>query len=227
MRLGSNFFSSGGIGYHFRAAKYSENLWDAYRANLNLWLSDWPQKNPSLLLVGPSAGYSLDEKFLRRYKKIYVSEPDPMARILLRRRFSNLSMETIGGDFIFSNRPFLDGDILFCNMLGQLRLKQESITKLLEKLNAKNFASYHDLFSFNGNFHWRSEKISVGGEINEDHLFSLFIQSQSQELTIEDHGLLNVFPSQSRLVLHWEIVPNRHHLIECVSSNSLTSFNPS
>lgn len=225
--MGTHFFSSGGIGYHLRAAKYSEKLWDSFKCNLGFWLQNWEQKNSSLLLVGPSAGYSLSEKFLSRYQKIYVSEPDLIARILFRRRFVKLNIETIRDDFISGNKPFPESDILFCNLLGQLRLAPDAMVKLLTRLRGKNFATYHDLFSFNGSFHWLSEKIDAGAKINEADLFSLFISTKNlHELIVEDHGLLNFFPSRSRLVLHWEIVPGRHHLIECVSSHSFSFDKP-
>ncbi|OQW53684.1 MAG: hypothetical protein A4S09_07205 [Proteobacteria bacterium SG_bin7] len=223
MGFGTFFFSSGGIGYHFRAVKYSEKLWDAFKANLGLWLRDWEQKNSSLLLIGPSAGYSLNENFLRRYKKVYINEPDILARMLFRRRFLNLNIENVHGEFIFSGKPFPDSDILFCNVLGQLRLGQESLAKLMVRLDSKNFASYHDLFSFRGSFQWLSERVYAGPKVNEAHLLSHFIQfTKERELIVEDHGLLNFFPSRSRLILHWEVVPGRHHLIECVSSNSFS-----
>jgi hypothetical protein len=219
----------GGLGYHFRAAKFAQSHWQNYCNGVAGWLPSWKQKSSDLLLVGPSAGYSLNSTFLERYQKIWLSEPDVLARLLLRRRFSKVNFATIRADVLDDLSAYKNCDILFCNILGQLPLVKKFAQKefaqkaLVSELltSGINFASYHDLFSFSGKFAFKKARVDVAGKVDETALLLEFLRlSQTQEITIEDHGLINVFPAACRTILHWEIIPNRHHLIECVSSNS-------
>lgn len=219
----------GGIGYHWRAARYRNDLWGEYRVQIAQWLAQWKQIHRDILLIGPSAGYSLPKEFLSRYEKIWVCEVDVFARILFRQRFSviNRPVEFVKDlpSFFKIPRPV---DVLFCNILGQLAVTAKSARHLLNQLPANShFASYHDLFSFHGKYQWRSHGLHVEGEVSEQELLHRFLQfhkedgkEKNDEIVLEDHGLLNFFPPSKRRILHWEIVPNRHHLIECVSSNT-------
>ncbi len=213
--------SVGGLGYHLRAARYRNDLWRSYRSHIGLWLMQWEQRHHEVLLVGPSAGYSLSKLFLSRYHTIWVCEVDILGRILLRKRFPQHNIQFVKDLSVVLSYAH-NIDILFCNVLGQLTLKGQSPQDLIKLLPKKSyFASYHDLFSFEGRFNWIQESIEVAGAVDETKLLSQFLKPESHhEIRLEDHRTQNIFPASKRQIIHWEIIPNRHHLIECVSSNS-------
>lgn len=228
---------TGGLVYHWRALKYSSSLWKSYHKNIAEWLAEWPQKNERLLLVGPSAGYSLTNEFLSRYKKIVVNELDSCARYLFKKKFYKSDIDFIKTDLLGTTRDLvpdqfityinsnLSCDILFANVLGQISILTANnpekfiswSSKLKKGIQSKNFASYHDLFSFKGSYRWKSESILCDGAVEEDRLVREFIDSDSlTQIELMDHWTQNLMSLGRRRVLHWEIAPKQHHLIECV-----------
>jgi hypothetical protein len=134
---------SGGLRYHLRAARYRNTLWREYIQRVQQWLSSWSPGEGSLLLVGPSGGYSLEPTFLTRFRRIEALDPDPLAERIFRARFH----KTLGQAHtrlhwnrsdVFSPSPdgfqiarfaeFLQRDVpretavLFSNFLGQMYL---------------------------------------------------------------------------------------------------------
>ncbi len=222
-------FSTGGVGYHWRAWRFKDPLWQNYLDNIAQWLINWEQRNDQILLIGPSAGYSLPLPFLQRYKQVLVNDIDPLARILFRRRFNDLNIKSISENLIGDNgkkliklchsRPM---DILFCNILGQITAMKKPVGALIKNLPTNiNYASYHDLFSFTGNYHWLCERLDLSENLSGEEIIKKFLQLSGNPLIeIEDHGISTVFSQREKTLIHWEIAPNRHHLIECVSSNS-------
>ena len=79
--------ASGGLGYHWRAWRYRQHRWAPFHEAVAGWLEAWTPPARTLVLVGPSGGYALNARFLSRFEQHVVLEPDPLARLLLRRRF--------------------------------------------------------------------------------------------------------------------------------------------
>lgn len=61
---------SGGLTYHLRALRWRRRLWAPFRAQVAAWLAAWQPPCSELLLLGPSAGYTLDPAFLSRFAAI-------------------------------------------------------------------------------------------------------------------------------------------------------------
>lgn len=71
---------SGGLVYHLRAWRYRAGLWAPFRQAVETWLASALLGPGELVLVGPSGGHCLPEVVLRRFERIVVLEPDPLAR---------------------------------------------------------------------------------------------------------------------------------------------------
>ena len=82
---------AGGLRYHARAWA-SGDRWAGFRASLASWLSEFEPRSSRALLVGPSAGYTFPDAFLRRFSEITVLEPDPIAGFLITRRLRRLGI---------------------------------------------------------------------------------------------------------------------------------------
>src|SRR3954467_11195913 len=124
---------AGGLRYHARAWT-SRGRWERFRTELESWLEGFEPRSSRAILVGPSAGYTFPDAFLRRFSSITVLEPDPIARFLLARRLHRLGIS----DFVLEPRdqllsPLLNGGrgliesldadpecaLVFGNVLGQ------------------------------------------------------------------------------------------------------------
>ncbi|NDG85242.1 MAG: hypothetical protein EBX52_09445, partial [Proteobacteria bacterium] len=70
---------SGGVFYHLRALRYRKAYWDQHHNGVRKFLEEWNPASKKLLLVGPSAGYSLPSDWLARFDSIEAFEPDPVA----------------------------------------------------------------------------------------------------------------------------------------------------
>ncbi len=168
---------SGGLLYHYLALRFSGTLWRPFLQNVADWLDNWNPTSKELIIFGSSAGYSLPPSFLRRFERVICVEPDPWARLLLRRRFKNAPLEFV------SDRGFLtpvssdhkgshaklaldklkefiskfpNAAILFSNVLGQLPLEfphlsdeifASHLVAVRATLRGRVWASYHDLLS--------------------------------------------------------------------------------
>src|SRR3954469_11531411 len=85
---------AGGLRYHLRALGAGHG-WQPFRTALASWLANFDAPAQHAVLVGPSAGYTFPDAFLRRFSAITVVEPDPIARFLLRRRLRLLGVGTV------------------------------------------------------------------------------------------------------------------------------------
>ena len=160
MSLGSRWLQdSGGLVWHLRALRYRNRLWQPFCTQVASWLADWQPHCRELLIVGPSAGYSLNASFLARWQKVSVIEPDPLARWLLRRRFPQVTwhFETqqalaSAADLQGLARRHPEAAILFSNVLGQLAPDEAQAgstwrSSLRQALRGRHWASYHDVAS--------------------------------------------------------------------------------
>ncbi len=211
--------TSGGIVYHARALFFERTLWRSHQQSVKTFLNAWNPPTVSLVLVGPSAGYSLPLDFLKRFNNITAIEPDPMARLLFEMR-TGLRPHWIKDPFDFESKElqFPQGAILFCNLLGQI----ESTGNLEQKLKGRPWASYHDAYS-TSNGHFEIAFKSASAQITDAELKTAYVPSSSQHI-INDHNTLRLF-SKSETPLsfyywNWQLTPRRSHMIEGVYSAS-------
>lgn len=171
------FRPSGGVLYHWRAFRRRAH-WQSLVSDLERWLTGWnagadskagtPLSKPAeLVLIGPSAGYTLPTTWLKRFSKITAYDLDPLAPLFFRRvhpgvkvtfkredafwREGRLSIEPLRE--ILKTQP--GAAILFSNVLGQLLLEGTAdeaewlrfLASLRAELNGRIWASYHDLYT--------------------------------------------------------------------------------
>lgn len=227
--------ASGGFFYHYLALRYRNDLWRGFHDPLHQWLVSWPQKNPTLVLFGPSGGYALHKKFLDRYSTFVVVEPDPIAQAILKRRFKSVfskkEVEWISDPTILVDKNHSTAklktwleenparDLLFCNVIGQLPLffpkKDPTVwanwkTSFSHLMQSQNFASFHDLCSSHRMpVNWRQYS---GMQLND--LSILFDSDKKTE--VYDHQTQDLFERISRKHFLWRISTRRFHLIEGV-----------
>lgn len=127
------FNVAGGVPYHVAALRYRRDLWVPYHEAVARVLADWAPPQRQLVIVGPSAGWNLPLDFLQRFDHVVAVEPDPLARWLLRRRFTAVTWQMDGDDYftphaaggwtanldrLFERYP--DSALLFSEFLGQM-----------------------------------------------------------------------------------------------------------
>ncbi|MBT4760603.1 MAG: hypothetical protein HOO06_02795 [Bdellovibrionaceae bacterium] len=161
---------SGGLSYHLKSFSQKKN-WNSYTIPLNKWLMSWPVKKKQLVLIAPSAGYSLTNEFLNQFHKIIAIDPDPISPLIFKHRLSHPNIQWIRKDYFFMNnkwnesalnhisKDFPHAQYLLCNFLGQIPVLKKRSTSQLENLFAQLqmqvsytfssalWASYHDLYS--------------------------------------------------------------------------------
>ncbi len=168
---------SGGFFYHYLALRFSRSLWQNFCQDVSRWLEAWNPSSAELIIFGSSAGYSLPKIFLNRFTRVIVVEPDPLARMLLKRRFPKAKFEfevdrsllaPLPKDFVGSSSKaaveklsrflskYPNAAVLFANVLGQLphefpHLSDEVFSSHLiairSSVKGREWASYHDILS--------------------------------------------------------------------------------
>ncbi|MEN9709382.1 MAG: hypothetical protein RIQ68_1790 [Pseudomonadota bacterium] len=212
---------TGGPVWHLRALWRRARLWKMFRTNVETFLESWPVRSHELLLIGPSAGWCLPEKFLRGFSVVHAMDPDPFAAVLFR---LNHPLARIGdwkrADFFVDGDAFLErhpgAAVLFCNVLGQRRYVNRNIesvenemSQIKTRLRGRDWASFHDLLSGFGNA--SPDVKELKSSLDQATLLS------SLDLSGEwlDHLTSDVFArSQSRQVMQWQFAPGRVHLVE-------------
>jgi hypothetical protein len=144
--------------WHWRALR-ARRLHADLREQLEQWLLDWQPAANTLVLVGPSAGWTLPHRFLARFETIVAIDLDPSARPLFwlahgkALAASGLTLHWVHGDFVEVLPGLLSADmaVLFCNVLGQLGVErsdyQQVLAALPHTLRSVHWASYHDRYS--------------------------------------------------------------------------------
>ena len=126
---------AGGLRYHLRAWRFGRRQWQQFRWDIGEWLLGWHPKEPTLLLVGPSAGYCLQPFFFEKFDRVICLEPDPIARFLFTRKLNAAPLEKrpklefVSEDHLvrYPERlpKMIEGQsdvcLLFSNVIGQLR----------------------------------------------------------------------------------------------------------
>lgn len=236
---------AGGIRYHVRALRYARQLWEPFRWPLGDWLLRWQTVEPTLLLVGPSAGYNLQPFLLERFRKVVVLEPDPLARWLLQRRLARVpldprpTLELIAEDQLVYHPERLPRllerlgptAILFCNVLGQLRHllgvddtedpRFVAVRSAVQGVLAgRSWASFHDRVS-GALAPSLEEPLLSAHRWSDAELVQHAFYGGTDVLggTVLDHGMQGFFPEQlPHLYLRWELAPGSFHVIEAVAS---------
>lgn len=229
---------SGGVVYHTRAARHADDLWRPFRTAISTWLDRWPTVDERLILIGPSAGYTLDDRFLARFRSILAIDPDPLAPALFRQRHravleagTTLTWSAldhfVSGSLDDLERLLAAHDqtsVLFSNFLGQLHLLYPEATceerlercraRFPELLSGRSWASYHDRLS--GQLPLRFDQPDPQPKrLGDDALLDRYFAGRGGELV--DHRTERLFPADlPHAYLHWELTPGQHHLIEAV-----------
>jgi hypothetical protein len=162
-----NFFRpSGGILYHWRALR-NRHEWKEFRGEVENWLADWPMAAKELILIGPSAGYTLSTGWLKRFDKVYAFDLDPLAGPLFRLRHPGVQVRFRKLDVFWDGERYSTDTlrkilathpgaaVLLSNILGQLLIEHvvsdsdwtRFLTMVRLSLNGREWASYHDLFT--------------------------------------------------------------------------------
>jgi hypothetical protein len=218
--------SSGGPIYHAKALLFKQKLWRRHREALQKFLEAWNPVEKNLVLIGPSGGYSLPEDFLNRFERLIVIDPDPIARFIFAKRFSRETEWMMKFIDFKDPKPFFESlppnsAILFCNLLGQIAFKNAAQTgaKLLDALQARNFASYHDALS-GEDVDFDTELAPPGKRLTMNGMKGLvYPKVRSGTITLNSHQAPELFQHAENLKYfywQWQITPKRAHLIEGV-----------
>jgi hypothetical protein len=237
---------AGGLRYHVRAWASGER-WGGFRSALASWLAEFEPRSSRALLVGPSAGYTFPDAFLRRFSDITVLEPDPIAGFLLTRRLRRLGVSALQlepRDQLLSPllergrgrglAELLDADperaLIFGNVLGQTgfllgdadfeRFKSGFREQLWPKLVGRAWLSFHDRLSGNlaPTF---SGRYRAAQRLDDASVLRELYPQDPRGAAVElfDHRSDGFFPSTlPHTYFSWPIDRTRHHLIEAVAS---------
>jgi len=209
---------SGGLSYHWRALRYRKTLWAPFISQASAWLDSWQPPEEELVIVGPSAGYTLPAQWLARFRRISILEPDPLARWLLARRLPSTPIQSCNMDcFATADGPaqlrgfFPDSAILFSNVIGQIIDDTSGPWKhsLLESMQGISWASYHDVISTAIKPARTMPIMGAHGTPLEDILGCFW---NGGELPLHDHGCYGLIPGDTAYAI-WSITPDQHHLV--------------
>lgn len=224
---------AGGFLYHCKALLYSKRLWSPFIREIGAWQESWPLQNREIILIGPSAGYSLSKKFIHRFERRMAVDPDPLASKLFQFRFGKCEWNT--NDFFLKGdeetrraefKKFLEAHpqsaVLFCNFLGQLgvfwsesqidREMKRTQDFLKENLSHRTWATYHDRFS--GKIKPKRLRLSSDHALSNEELIDAFYPKNVKGELFDHHTLGFTPQSVPHEYWVWEISPNYYQLIE-------------
>ena len=217
------------------AWRFQERLWRRFHENLNVLLCNWRHFSKNIVLIGPSAGYSLSREFLEAFDAVQVYDPDPLAKKLFLKRFEGLPVEWSmdspffrpGVDSVQSlwklRNSHPDSAVLFCNVIGQWPLMepvgdeeiQNFVDQLCQVYTQHNWASFHDLFS--GPSRWKKwthteQRQQVNFQTLEQ-VEEFWQDTGGGPLT--DHLTFKKFNQVSKKQhLIWPLTPRQIHIVE-------------
>ncbi len=226
---------SGGLTYHFTALRHARMRWAPFRARVRNFLAQtWNPLERELIVVGASAGWTLPLDWLATFERVIVVEPDPIARLILARRFDRECLEfdhsperlpwfASGADRAHPLATLLASNpraaVLFTNVLGQLGVLLEGESPdgcrelFLGALAQRNWASYHDVLSTSAPFRnpW-PENAPPDHEL--ETLARHFLLGDAE---IVDHETLWLGNDSAVEFAPWALSPGKNHLIGFVS----------
>ncbi|MDZ4661929.1 MAG: hypothetical protein SGJ18_09975 [Pseudomonadota bacterium] len=227
--------TSGGFFYHYLAWKYRRRLWQPFLNEVGTWLNQWEQKSLDLILVGPSAGYSLPPEFVYRYDRVIVIEKDSLGAYLFKKKFGQVK-SNIFKDDLFRRLPLVlkdypDADLVFCNVLGQVFIdwrrqgwNEKEFTKwkaqLRELIKDRYWCSYHDLYSIMAKIDFIKVKERFSNTVTVEELIKVFATKfKLRSIEVIDHLTHDFFMTGKRDVQHWQLAPRSHFFIEFIRSD--------
>jgi len=223
-RLRSSLWhESGGLPYHWRALRWRCNLWRPFINQVGQWLDAWQPPEEQLLIVGASAGYSLSENWLKRFQRIDVLDPDPLAFWLLRRRFPQIKFQRGELDCLSSPQGlalieefYPLSAILFSNVIGQHIVGDAAAAansfwkeQFLETMRTRSWASYHDVISTQRPPE-RNNAVRMPGDATLEQVLSFFWNGG--ELPVYDHSTYRLYEADTAYTV-WALTPRQHHLV--------------
>lgn len=238
------FNRAGGIRYHLLARRHAKRLWEPFRWALGEWLLRWSPPEPTLLLVGPSAGYNLQPFLFERFERVVVLEPDPIARFLFGRRLRRAPLERhprlefIADDHLVQHperlAPLLERlgqpALLFGNVLGQVAILLDEPepgsgldavrSAVRVAIAGRSFASVHDRVSGPLEPSFDGPRESPRRWSDDEVLAHAYDTDGAAPLVeLEDHFTEGFFPPDlPHAYFRWELTPGQHHLIEAVAN---------
>lgn len=238
---------AGGLRYHVRALRFKDREWQPFRWNIGEWLLGWQPPEPTLVMVGPSAGYCLQPFFFERFQRVICLEPDPLARYLFKRQLRRApldqrpQLEFIATDQLISNPEGLpkllentpDSALLFTNVLGQLRALlgvdderspdfQRVKSAVNQSIRGRSWASFHDRVS-GYVVPAVQDPVTSETQLTNDEIVDELYDGQERHIDIRhrelvDHLTHGLLPSNRvHTYFTWEIEPGRFHVIEAVA----------
>ncbi len=226
---------TGGVLYHYLALKHRNHLWNPFKSSLSRFINGLSTDSNKLVLIGPSGGYCLPQKFITKLNKIEAFDPDLLAKIIFNSRHSPINIKWHSRDCLVndqsSNFQILNQFkpshiILLSNIYGQMRclFKSERLynswkVNFLNLIKGFEFISYHDIYSFKSTFKLNS---TLNKTYNSFDLLKndLVLYSKTQKIEFVDHLTHDDFDFVKKKVYFlWELHPNNYHIIEAVYYN--------
>jgi len=147
---------SGGLAWHWRAWCGAQRH-RPFRLAVESWLAGWSPPCARLILVGPSAGWTLPGAWLSQFQEILAIDLDPLAPwfFALNHPVRRTGLRWLRGDLMTELPRHLqawpDAAVLFCNVLGQLAVEREDhelvLAELPRILRRHHWASFHDCYT--------------------------------------------------------------------------------
>lgn len=210
---------SGGLRYHLRALS-RRRAWAPFSAQVARWLAAWAPGREQLVLVGPSAGYTIPIGYLLCWRQVVALEPDPLARWLLSRRRDAAALSFARLDAIAGRAGLLGlqeswptAAVLFCNVLGQVAAPEGASwgALLAELLGDRPWASYHDVLSTG-----RAPTVPTAHHVDAPPTLEALVQHFFGAGVIElvDHQTLGLGGAGPHAYVPWALSARQHHLVE-------------
>ena len=219
---------SGGAVWHLRALR-RRRYWAGFISHIGAWLESWQHSCSGLLLLGPSAGWCLPDRFLGGFSRVHAVDIDPVAPWVfgllhgrtLRRSGTLLTWQRadLFAELEHLLQAYPEHAILFANVLGQRALHQcgpgvaeAELGALSLRLAGRRWASFHDRLSG----HWpRDRPMPLPIRLAAAESAQALARRVSGSGEWCDHLTTHILPADwPRLILPWPIGPGRVHWIE-------------
>lgn len=238
---------TGGIGYHYLALRFRHNLWQDYLNFIEEFLFSirWfsPSKPKKLLLLGPSAGYTLPTRWLKEFSEILAIDLDPLAPFLFKRIHGSLpiiwTMENFFSDssnawridrLLGLRQSFPDHLWFFTNLIGQLPLTLKKMSLHEEDqwfhwqqdwhqiLLERSWVSLHDIFSVPFGIRSITPFSQTWQTARKEELLQNILKN-SEKAVVTDHLTHGLLPLHARKELAlWRIQPHQTQIIEAATN---------